>query len=171
MDRCQDQAGGVPHFISAVAFGDTPRSHEPAGLGWGRFADRYLLSALGHGAEIVRTQAGFNICNCGAPRRRMRLTRRSRTGRLRRSLGLETQRSVVLEEIQLCRVTQLITTIARPSTSRRRVSCGMGNTAARRACKPEEERAGPAERNAGERNGSAVANDTDDSDRRERAIS
>jgi hypothetical protein len=57
VNRCQVQAGGVLHFISAIAFGDAPRSHEPAGLGWSRFAGRYFLRALGHGAEICRTSA------------------------------------------------------------------------------------------------------------------
>jgi hypothetical protein len=46
VDRCQVQAGGVPHFISAIALGDAPRSHEAARLGWSRFADRYFLRAL-----------------------------------------------------------------------------------------------------------------------------
>jgi transposase len=46
VDRCQVQAGGVPHFISAIALGDAPRSHEAARLGWSRFANRYFLRAL-----------------------------------------------------------------------------------------------------------------------------
>ncbi len=46
VDHCQVQAGGVPHFISAIALGDAPRSHEAAGLGWSRFANRYFLRAL-----------------------------------------------------------------------------------------------------------------------------
>ncbi len=59
MDHCQVQARGVPHFVGAIALGDAPRSHEPAGLGWSRFANLYFLRALGHhGAEICRTQAG-----------------------------------------------------------------------------------------------------------------
>jgi hypothetical protein len=47
-----------PALRSAIALGDAPRSLEAAGLGWSRFAGRYFLRALGHGPEIVRTQAG-----------------------------------------------------------------------------------------------------------------
>jgi hypothetical protein len=51
VDRYQVQSGGVPHFVSAIAFGDTPRSHEPAELGWSRspvviFSGRFIAMVI-----------------------------------------------------------------------------------------------------------------------------